>query len=122
VLHLKGLYCAKIVHIVAERAEGHRRGLGISCNCSQKLQYQRDRGSSREISLEVRWSLPVLWCAGHDKVLGFAWAVGVVGMEGPRVFLVSSVKDSVKVQTHHANAPRLPKQIRPMLPDRVASP
>ena len=51
-MHLKGLYCSKIVHIVAERAEGHRGGLGISCNCTQKLLYQRNRASSRGISLE----------------------------------------------------------------------
>jgi len=47
VLHLKDLYCTKIVHIlrILRGVDGHRREPGISCNCTQKLLYQRNRGS-----------------------------------------------------------------------------
>jgi len=54
VLHLKDLYCTKIVHIFAQIARGRwvQARTGISCNCTQKLLYQRSMGSSRGISLE----------------------------------------------------------------------
>src|SRR6266478_7897312 len=54
VLHLRDLRCTKIVHFVA-RGRWARARTGISCNCTQKLLYQRNMGSSRGKSEAVVW-------------------------------------------------------------------
>ncbi len=72
-LHLKDLYCTKIVHIsrVLRGVDGHRREPGISCNCTQKLLYQRSTGSSRGISL----GCVVVICRLSEWGLAKAWLV-----------------------------------------------